>query len=93
MLTSIAQSSIPHAFLLVRIQNRSTVKMMSKGSGTMAARAIGYEVGAIVPNTEMGYRVKVDGSKVRCYEKCCCRRETEEVARGDQVDLRHSYIY
>jgi hypothetical protein len=65
MLTSIAQSSIPHAFLLVRIQNRSTVKMMSKGSGMMAARAIGYEVGAIVSNTEARCRDAVDWSKVR----------------------------
>ena len=56
MLTSIAQSSIPHAFLLVRIQKRSTVKTMSKGSGMMAARAIGYEVGAMVFSTETEYR-------------------------------------
>jgi hypothetical protein len=40
-LTSIAQSSGPHAFLFDRIQNLSTVKTMSKGSGTKAARAIG----------------------------------------------------
>lgn len=47
-LTSIAQSSGPHAFLFDRIQKRNAVKTMSKGSGTSAARAIGYEVGAIV---------------------------------------------
>lgn len=46
-LTSIAQSSGPHAFLFDRIQKRRMVKTMSKGSGTKAARAIGYEVGAI----------------------------------------------
>src|SRR5690242_4315032 len=47
--TSIAQSSGPHAFLFERIQKRRMVKMMSKGSGTKAARAIGYDVGAIFP--------------------------------------------
>src|SRR5690242_867850 len=46
-LTSIAQSSGPHAFLFDRIQKRRIVKTMSKGSGTKAARAIGYEEGAI----------------------------------------------
>jgi hypothetical protein len=65
MLTSIAQSSIPHAFLLVRIQNRSTVKTMSKGSGMRAARAIGYEVGAIVSDAEAERRDAVDWSEIR----------------------------
>jgi hypothetical protein len=48
ILTSIAQSSAPHAFLFDRIQKRSTVKTMSKGRGIKAAKAIEYEVGAIV---------------------------------------------
>lgn len=47
-LTSIAQSSAPHAFLFDRIQNRRAVKMMSKGSGTRVASAIGYDVGAML---------------------------------------------
>ena len=58
MLTSIAQSSGPHAFLFDRIQNRNTVNTISKGSGTKAARAIGYDVGAITP-CKIRYKTKV----------------------------------
>jgi hypothetical protein len=58
-LTSIAQSSGPHAFLFVRIQNRNTVNTMSKGSGTKAARAIGYDVGAITP-CKIRYKTKME---------------------------------
>jgi hypothetical protein len=57
-LTSIAQSSGPHAFLFDRIQNRNTVNTMSKGSGTKAARAIGYDVGAITP-CKIRYKTKI----------------------------------
>ena len=48
MLTSIAQSSGPHAFLFERIQKRKMVKTISKGKGTRVARAMGYDVGAML---------------------------------------------
>lgn len=41
MLINMAQSSGPHAFLFVRIQKRRIVEIMSKGSGTKTAKAMG----------------------------------------------------
>jgi hypothetical protein len=57
-------SGVSSEVSIQRIQNRSTVKTMSNGSGMRAARAMGYEVGAIVSDTETGYRDAVDWSEV-----------------------------
>ena len=46
-----AQSSGPQAFLFDRTQKRRIVEMMSKGSGTKAASAIGYDVGAMLSSS------------------------------------------